>query len=139
MKKAGAGTSARALCSKEQTEPKTGFVMKYYRWKTRNRLMIKLHWSPRSRVFCNLAARGSRTPRTRADRHLDGCAEGAGISLDQSDGQVRRKTATLRGEAAATCAYIADIREPPCAGRNRSTAREISAVAVLFAELHQRR
>ena len=40
---------------KEQVEPSTGFVMKYYRWKKEgSRSMMQLYWSPRSRSFSSL-------------------------------------------------------------------------------------
>ncbi len=79
-KKPGAGTSAKALCSRrKRLEPSNGFMMKYYRWKNifyffffflfsfllffpGNAAMIKLYWSPSLALVHDALADGRERP-----------------------------------------------------------------------------
>ena len=97
---------------KEQVEPMTGFVMKYYRWKKEERSDDETLLVAALAVVLRAVADGrNRTAlRAGADRHFQGRAEDAGISRDQSDGQgagAQDGDATL-AEAAAICAYVAE-------------------------------
>ena len=105
--------------------------------------MIKLYWSPRSRSFSAIwlleeaglpyerVLTDISTGAQKAPEYLAINPMGKVPGLQDGDAAL--------GEAAAICAYIAD-RYPETetgAGRHRSAAGKISAVAVLFAKLHR--
>ena len=105
--------------------------------------MIKLYWSPRSRSISAIwLLEETGLP---YERVLTDITTGAQKAPEYLAINPMGKVPGLKdgdaalGEAAAICAYIAD-RYPEtnlAPAGNRSTAREISAMAVLLAELHR--
>ena len=124
----------------------TGFVMKYYRWKQgRNRPMMKLYWSPRSRSFSALwlmEETGQPYERVLTDisKGAQKTPEYLAINPMGKVPALQDGEATL-AEAAAICAYVAERypRSETGAAARRSPAREISLLAVLCARLHRAR